>query len=303
MKILCLIITKTQTMYTTVLKTGALTLATFALILVACNKKSSTTNTTTTTNNNSSLTADDNGGYASDAAKAENTSNDVISIADAAAGGTAASNLRETSTCASISYDTLTSGMHTITVDFGSTDCRCADGRYRRGKIIVTFYGRYKDSASSHTINLSNYYVDDIHIGGSKIVTNMGRNSSGQYYYSVHVNDSIIWATDSITTRTATRTRTWVSGYSTSYRFDDVYNITGADTLTRANGHVFYFSITAPLRVQVGCPYIESGIVTISSSSFAVSPHTLDYGSDTTCPATGAATLTIGSHTYSIIIH
>jgi hypothetical protein len=276
-----------------ILKTGALTVATFALVLVACNKKSSTT---TTTNTTTTLTSDDNGGYASDAAKLESASNDVVSIADAAATG-GNSNLRETSTCATVSFDTLTSGAHSITIDFG-TGCTGLDGKTRKGKIIVTFNGRYKDSASSHTITYNNYYVNSVQLTGSKTVTNQGRNSSGQYWYTVTVNDSLIFASDSIASWTGSRTRTWLAGYSTPSRLDDEYTIGGTTTVRRANGHTFTFTITTPLQVALSCPYIEAGVVNITSSTFT-GTRTLDYGSGA---CDNNATLTIGSRSYPITL-
>ena len=42
------------------------------------------------------------------------------------------------STCAQRTY---VSDTRTLTIDFGSTNCLCPDGRYRRGKIVVVFTG------------------------------------------------------------------------------------------------------------------------------------------------------------------
>ncbi len=263
------------------------------LSLAACKRDNSN-------NSNPALTsADDNGGYASDAAKSEQTSNDVISIADAAA-ATSGSNLRTTGTtiggCATVTNDT-TVTPHVLTINFGTTDCTCLDFKNRRGEIIVTYSGHYKDSGSTHTITYSNYYVNDNQVMGSKTVTNMGTNSSGQVYYNVTVNDSLNIGGDSVITWVGNRVRTWQAGYSTPERSDDQYLITGTTTLTRANGHVFTFDITSPLQVANNCPFIEAGTVDISSTTFASSPHILDYGTGN-CDA--EAQLTIGTHTYNI---
>ncbi len=278
--------------YNKLLKNGAVIMAAAMLTLTACKHKDTTTTTTPALTN-----ADDNGGYASDAAKLETNNNDVISIADAAA-STGSANLRTTSGYPVITNDTAVTP-HVLTVDFGPTDHMCLDGKDRKGEIIVTYIGKYKDSASTHTITYSSYYVNDIQLTGNKKVQNMGMNTSGQVYYDVTVNDSIILAPDSIISWTGSRTRTWLAGYKTDPRSDDEYLIGGTTTLTRANGNVFTMTITTPLQVAAVCPYIEAGVMTIASTSFTSGSRTLDYGSGT-CDA--AATLTIGTHTYAITL-
>ena len=265
--------------------TMAVTLTVF-LFSAACHK----------TTSDSLSNADDNGGYASDNSKMEQNSNDVISMADAAAANGGA-NLRTTSSCVSVTNDTL-STPHVLTINFGNTDCTCADGKNRKGSIIVTYTGRYKDSGSTHTITYSNYFVNDNQLSGIKTVTNMGTNGSGQVYYNVTVNDTlnlgagngqIVWA--------GSRTRTWLSGYTTADRTDDAYLIGGTTTLTRANGNTFTMNISTPLQIAYGCAWIEAGVVSVTGPLGGV--RTLDYG---TGNCDSEAQLTIAGHTYNITL-
>jgi hypothetical protein len=283
--------------YKSLFRNGAILLVASMLTLAACKRKDTTTNTTPAL-----TSADDNGGYASDGAKMESNSNDVISIADVAAAGSG-SNLRTTGTtlggCAMITNDT---AHHVLTINFGTTDCTCVDGKKRRGEIVVNYSGHYKDSGSTHTITYSNYYVNDIQLTGYKTVTNEGTNIHGQVWYNVTVSDTLTYGVDSFTTWNGSRTRTWQAGYATTDRTDDIYQIGGVTTLKRANGHTFTFtmSTTNPLVVAYTCPWIQSGSVTITGSGFTDS-RILDYG------AVGAscddmATLTIGTHTYNITL-
>lgn len=282
--------------YTSHLTKGAFILALSMCSLAACNrdKKDSTS---TLTN------ADDNGGYASDNAKMQRNGDDVISIADAAASTSNGANLRTTATtgttigsCATVTNDT-TASPHVLTIDFGTADCICADDRKRRGKIIVTYSGHYKDSGSVHTITYNDYYIQDEQLTGSKSVTNNGTNSSGQVYYTVVVNDTLHTTAGNIEWA-GTRTRTWLAGYSTAIRSDDQYSITGTTSLTRASGNTFVMDITSPLIIALDCDYIEKGTISITGPGGGV--RTLDYG-DGTCD--NIATLTIGSHTYTITLH
>ncbi len=272
-----------------ILLTSVVTVITISIFaFAACKKNSSGTLSNT----------DDNGGYASDNAKLENMNNDVISIADAAA-STSGSNLRTTQVlggCATVTNDT-TVTPHVLTINFGPTNCTCADGKNRRGEIIVAYSGRYKDSASTHTITYSNYYVNDNQVMGSKTVTNNGMNGQGQVYYTITVNDSLnLGNGNGIISWTGSRTRTWLAGYLTSQRSDDEYSITGTTVLTRANGHVFTMNITTPLQVAASCEWIEAGVASITGQA---GTRTLDYG---TGNCDSEAQLTINGHTYNITL-
>jgi len=284
--------------YKSLLKNGAIIIVASIFTLTACKRNKDATTTTPALTN-----ADDNGGYASDAAKLDNNANDAMSISDAAV-TTGASNLRITSGYPTVTRTT--SGTDTIViVDFGPTNHLCLDGKERKGQLIVTYSGRYKDSGSSHTITTNDYFVDDNQVILHKTVTNEGTVGVGQVTYNVTVNDSIIISgTDSVIYWTGNRTRTWDSGYSTPIWSDDVYLIGGTTILHRANGNVFTFTIstTDPLRVAVGCKYIESGTVVISGTSFTGGDRTLDYGyGGGGCDA--RAQVTIGTHTYDIYLH
>ena len=255
--------------YVSLFKKGAFLMAVSLLSLAAC-KRTSTTPALTS--------ADDNGGYANDAAKLEQNSNDALSAADLAV-TTNTSGLRVTTTYPTVTWSSSGSDT-TVTIDFGPTDHMCNDGKYRKGQLIVNYSGHYKDAGSTHSITTNNYFVNDDQVIFHKTVTNEGSNSSSQVWYTVTVDDSVILSTGGTVSWTGNRTRTWLAGYSTADRSDDVYLIGGTTTLTRANGHVFTYTIstTDPLKIALACRYIESGTVTVTSSSFSNGPRTLDYG-------------------------
>lgn len=242
-------------------------------------------------------------GIASEQSALEKNFSDVQSISDEA-GTTGSSDLRMIGGasvlggCATVTRDT-TSVPRTITIDFGSVYCLCQDGRYRKGQILVSYTGRYKDSGSVHAITFNNYFVDSNQITGTKTVTNMGTNSSGQPYYNIQVNGGIVLAGNNGTISwTSTRTRTWTGGYNTPQWNDDVYHITGSGSITRANGNVVSMNITSPLVVALNCRWIEQGTVEVTrpNGNTAV----LDYGSGA-CDA--VASYTVNGHTYTISLH
>jgi hypothetical protein len=256
----------------------------------ACRKEATTTDTEDT-------------GFATEHATLEKTYSDVQSIADEAGSGGGLSNYRMGSSntvlsnCASVTNDT-TVTPHVLTIDFGTTNCLCNDGIYRRGKIIVSYNGRYKDAGYTHTITFSNYFANDNGVNGTKTVTNNGMDASGNPSYSISINGSIVLANGNGTISwTTTRTRTWLSGYGTPAWNDDVYQLTGSGTVTRANGKTFDINITTPLHIALDCRWIESGVVQVTPQGS--NARTLDYGNGV-CDA--QADYTVNGKTYSITL-
>ncbi len=242
----------------------------------------------------------------SDNALAEITYNDVNNIADEASTGSLSSYLSTNddadksvlSTCATITHDTV-SVPHLLTIDFGPTNCLCSDGRNRRGAINVSYTGRYRDSASTHTISFTNYFVNDNQILGTKTVTNNGHNAAGHLVYSVQVNGQIVKAGGGGTiTWTSSRQREWIAGEGTPTWLDDSYLITGSASGTSATGNSFTASITSALRKNIGCRYLVSGTLALTPSGKAT--RYIDFGSGA---CDNQATVTINGNVYNITLY
>lgn len=150
---------------------------------------------------------------------------------------------------------------HTMLVDFGAENCTGPDGLRRRGRLLVTFTGPYAEPGTVITITPQEYFVNDHQVQGSKTVTNMGDNPQGQPYFNVAVAGTVT-APDSSWTSTHSyqRVRTWVQGSGTPNPLDDVYLISGGGSGVNRNGQDFTVTITTPLRVEIGCPWIVSGV-------------------------------------------
>jgi hypothetical protein len=196
----------------------------------------------------------------------------------------------------------LTTWPKTVIIDFGSTNCAGADGNNRRGKITAVFTGRYLDSNTVITVTLTNYYHNDNHVEGTQIITNKGRNSAGHRVFNVVVNNAIVTYTDGThTTWNTNQNREFYAGYTTWFNWlDDVYLITGTANGVAANGESYSLNVNTPLRVNVGCPWIVSGSLTIILASYPTYPIVCDYGSGA-CDA--AATATLDGTTYNIYMN
>ncbi len=234
-------------------------------------------------------------GYAADYARLENSFGNAQDLADRAVQSGSAANLKTTSLCATVTHDTMSSP-RVLTIDFGSTNCLCNDGKYRRGKIKVAYTGRYADSGTVRTFSFDQYFINDNQLTGRKTVTNMGRNGQGQPVFSIVQNDSLILTNgNGIRSWNSTRTRTWTAGYNTTTWTDDAYDVSGSAMLTRASGKTFSILITTPLHRALSCDWIESGVVTITPTGGVT--RTLDFGNGG-CDST--ATLTVNGQTRTV---
>lgn len=202
------------------------------------------------------------------------------------------------STCAVITRDTISSP-RVVTINFGTVNCLCQDGRNRRGSIIITYTGGYRDAGSVHTIGFDNYFVNDYQVQGTKVVTNQGLNAAGHSWFTINVTGTITSPTGQVLTRQSVRQREWVSGESTPIWMDDVYHITGTATGTTFSGNTFTAVIIQPLVVALDCRWIKDGKLQFTPAGRLT--RTIDYGYlNGNCDK--FAQLTIGNNTHIITL-
>jgi hypothetical protein len=245
---------------------------------------------------------------AADQSLASTTVNDMTSIADEAGRTYSVSSFKTADTegilstsCATVTVDSSAAPARTITVNFGTSNCLCNDGRYRRGALVFAFTGKYRDSLTVITVTPQSYFVNDNQVTGTKSITNKGHNASNHLVYEINANIQIIKANGAGTVSwQSTRQREWVSGESTMVWSDDVYSITGNASGTNANGHTFTSVITTPLvrNMAIGCrKHFVSGVLEHTPAGKAT--RYIDYGSGA---CDDQATVTINGTSYTITL-
>ena len=170
-----------------------------------------------------------------------------------------------------------------LVINFGTSNCRCDDGKYRKGKINVQFTGNYFAAGTVVTYTFDNYYINDNQIMGTKIVTNKGRNADNHLWWEVTVNGSVVKAGNG-------GTITWNSN-----RWDDVYMVTGSANGIGANSKTYSGVITKALKKKLNCEWLESGTIDYQVQDMPL--IVIDYG-DGTCD--DIATATVNGFTYTI---
>ena len=227
---------------------------------------------------------------ASDQSLASSIDNDMTSISDEAGRTYTVSSFKTSgvegllaASCATVTVDSSAAPSRTITVNFGTTNCLCNDGRYRRGSIVYSFTGKYRDSLTVITVTPQNYFVNDNQVTGSKTISNQGHNAANHLVYQIAANMQIIKSGGAGTiTWQANRTREWMAGESTLAWSDDMYSITGIASGSDAAGNTFNSVITTRLvrNMAIGCrKHFVSGVLEHTPSGKAT--RYVDFGNGT----------------------
>ena len=189
-----------------------------------------------------------------------------------------------------------TSNPKTVLIDFGDNNCTSVDGRVRKGKLHITYTGRYREIGTLITITPENYTVNGHLIQGQKTIENLGLNANNQLHFAITANGTVTAPGNAWTISwTANRTRTWVEGQSTTTIWDDVYEISGGGSGVNRNGVSYSSTITQPLRAELGCAWLVSGKISIEPEDYAT--RYIDFG-DGTCDS--GFTVTVNGQEYQL---
>ena len=201
--------------------------------------------------------------------------------------------------------NTNTTDQDTMIIDFGNGNPDCFSTIYnnlKRGKIIVIYTGKYRDSLSVMTATFDDYYVNNNLVQGERIITNKGININGNLCFTIEVNNASINTSNGTINWESSREREWVESSITPFGiFGDSYSITGSASGNGVNGNNFTVSITEPLHVDLGCLpscIIKSGKAKVSPSGY--SDRIINYG-DSICDCN--IDVTISGTTYPIVIN
>ena len=198
----------------------------------------------------------------------------------------------------------------TLIINFGPVDILFPNpgGKLRKGKMNVTYTGRYHDSLTVITTTFDNYYVNNNLVQGERVVTNKGKNLSSNMWFTIAVNNASINTPNGTINWESDRIREWVNGQNTySDISDDKYKITGSpgNLVTASgngvNGNNFTMTITDTLNIDLGCLpecVIKSGTAKVSPNGYT--DRIINYG-DSICDCN--IDVTINGTTYPIVIN
>ena len=161
----------------------------------------------------------------------------------------------------------------TITIDFGN-GCLGRDGKFRSGAIIVHLTAPLRRPGSVVTITFRNYYVNRVHLEGTKIISNLSDPPTHKWSVQV-VGGKVTFPAGRGYSYQSIKVKTQVEGMDTRIVRDDVYEITGRSQTEFNSGLTITLNTESPLVKKVACPWISDGKLKIKINDRVLY---LDYG-------------------------
>lgn len=231
--------------------------------------------------------------FSKDHAYIENVFNNVSGMADEAYELSSNRSNLELATsyylseCTEVILD-LSANPYLLSIDFGEENCLCNDGRYRRGKILTTFTGMYREPGTIITHTLEDYFVDNDEVMGTMVITNTGLNELDHMQYDVQVTGEVHKANnEGVIYWNSDRMHEWSEGRESIEIIDDVYLISGMASAESTNKtaedgstsliSTWEINTIEPLRVALNCNWVSAGSLSVNASGW--DEAIVEYGS------------------------
>lgn len=175
--------------------------------------------------------------------------------------------LRAVGPCATVKDDTTKDpGINILTIDFGQGTCVGADGRYRRGRLLVEYTKAFKvnEKGHYHKITFNQYMFEGYRVGGYKEVANKGKNDIFNYVFDVASVDTVYLPENTgRITGISERKREFYEGEATPETSDDKYRLTGFGRFVSLEKENYSVEIHKPLVDAYNCNWINEGVINI----------------------------------------
>ena len=179
----------------------------------------------------------------------------------------------------------ITSTTKEKTIDFGE-GCELPNGNVLSGIIYLSYEKDMDAATKTLAMSLENFTFNGVAVEGSASIERMRSNANGNPQADAVASFNGTWPDGSTASFSGNRTREWIEGYGSGFWGDNVFLISGMGTYTGKLGNVFMKEIITPLRRELSCRFIVSGVLEISRNDATAS---LDFG-DGSCDALGMLT-------------
>ncbi len=171
------------------------------------------------------------------------------------------------------------------TIDFGE-GCELPNGNILSGIIYLSYEKDMGLATKTLALDLENFTFNGVAVEGGASIVRMRANENGNPQSEANASYNATWPDGSTASFTGNRTREWIEGYGSGFWGDNVFLISGKGTFTGKMGNVFVKETISPLRRELACRFIVSGVLEISRNDLTAS---LDFG-DGSCDAKGLLT-------------
>ncbi|WP_422859190.1 hypothetical protein ACOKFD_18075 [Flagellimonas sp. S174] len=178
------------------------------------------------------------------------------------------------------------------TINFGD-GCELPNGNILSGIINLSYAKDMEAASKSIVLTLESFTFNGVAVEGSADILRVRSNDNGNPQGTVNVTFEATWPNGDSASFTGTRTREWIEGFGSGFWGDNVFLITGKRTYIGRLGNVYMKEVISPLRRELACRFIVSGVLEISRNDNTAS---LDFG-DGSCDAKGVLTQPDGTET------
>ena len=191
--------------------------------------------------------------------------------------------------CVTITTVVTTTGKQR-TIDFGE-GCELPNGNVLGGIIYLSYLKDMDMTTKTLNLSLENFTFNGAEVEGSASIDRMRSNENGNPQADVAGSFTATWTDGSTASFTGDRTREWIEGYGSGFWADNVFLISGKRSYSGKLGNTLMKETIIPLRRELSCRFIVSGILEITRND---NKATLDFG-DGECDANGVLTYPDGS--------
>ncbi len=171
------------------------------------------------------------------------------------------------------------------TIDFGE-GCELPNGNFLSGIIYLSYAKDMDVPSKTLSLSLENFTFNGVAVNGSASVLRVRANENGNPQSDAEAGFSATWPDGATASFEGEHTREWIEGYGSGFWGDNVFLITGKRTFTGLQGNTFQKEVISPLRRELSCRFLVSGVLEISRNDKTAS---LDFGSGE-CDAIGVIT-------------
>ena len=179
--------------------------------------------------------------------------------------------------------------MKIVTLNFGE-GCEVR-GRFKSGIIIMQYEKNKELHTRTITVTYDNYKVNRKLMEGMHSVVRVRENEIGNPQSTSTFDMMITWDNGDTASRVGQKVREMIEGADTRTWGDNVYSITGAWETERKNGKTLTAEVTTPLRRELACKFLVSGVIDLTKND---RHGVLDFG-DGSCDNMAALTLDDGT--------
>ena len=162
----------------------------------------------------------------------------------------------------------------TVTLDFGE-GCEMYNGNYLSGIITIEYVRNPEALTRTITYSFTNFFFNYKSIEGGGSIFRERINEYGNPQSTKNHDITLTWPDGKSAHRVGVKIREWTEGFGSGTWGDNVFLITGNWSTDFSNGDVNTGLVTTPLRRELSCRFIVSGVITLTHNDNA---GTLDFG-------------------------